>query len=113
MSEFNNRVDAQRSILLSLNHAGWKEELYGLSAGAIDRWLAANAVDRGSELARLLFELGAKLFFLAHKSQEQVTEDYRSRTEEVHRLAQRIPDLLDAQRASYQLPVSVRATRSR
>lgn len=41
MSEFNNRIAAQRDILACINEKNWKEELFGLSSGAIDRWISA------------------------------------------------------------------------
>jgi len=96
MSEFNNRIDAQRQILAIVNMASRKEELYGLSVGAIDRWTHANGLDDGSEVVCAIREVAAKLFFLANKSQEQVTDEYRLRAVEVTDLALRIRDLVDA-----------------
>lgn len=90
MTEFNNRIAAQREILLTVNSAHWREELYGMSSGAIDRWLLANSVDRSSRLGSLLLEAAGKLFFLANKSQEQVTAEYRFRSSEVSRLTEEI-----------------------
>lgn len=90
MTEFNNRIAAQREILLTVNNAHWREELYGMSSGAIDRWLLANNVDRCSRLVSLLLEAAGKLFFLANKSQEQVTAEYRLRSSEVSGLTEEI-----------------------
>lgn len=86
MTEFNNRIAAQREILLAVNSARWREELYGMSSGALDRWVRANGVDSQSRLMRLLEDAASKLFFLANKSQEQVTEEYRMRSSEVSSL---------------------------
>ena len=90
MTEFNNRIAAQRDILLAVNSARWREELYGMSSGALDRWVRANNVDRQSRMMRLLEDAASKLFFLANKSQEQITEEYRMRSSEVSELIQQI-----------------------
>ena len=86
MTEFNNRIAAQREILLAVNSARWREELYGMSSGALDRWMRGNGIDKESKLIRLLEDAASKLFFLANKSQEQVTEEYRLRSAEVSEL---------------------------
>jgi hypothetical protein len=41
-----------------------------------------------------VYESADKLFFLANKSQEQVTEEYRLLAREVGRLAERIAQLI-------------------
>ncbi|MBD9653758.1 hypothetical protein IB239_02900 [Pseudomonas sp. PDM12] len=77
MNNFNNRIDAQRIILKAVNKVNWKaEELFGLSNKAIDRWILANNIEASSSLANLVRSAGQTLFFLANKSQEQVTEEY-------------------------------------
>lgn len=84
MSEFNNRIDAQRNILRVVNKWNWQaEELSGLSNKAIDRWVVANQVDAGSRLAQLIRTAGQALFFLANKSQEQITDEYKHRSQEI------------------------------
>ena len=90
MSEFNNRVAAQREILLGVNHRDWKEELFGLSSGAIDRWMNVNRLEADSSLVKLIRQAAEKLFFLSNKSQEQVTEDYRLLSGEVSALTAEI-----------------------
>lgn len=90
MTEFNNRIAAQREILLAVNSAHWREELYGMSSGALDRWVQANSLDRSSKLVTLLLEVAGTLFFLANKSQEQVTTEYRLHSSEVSRLTEAI-----------------------
>lgn len=90
MSEFNNRIAAQREILLGVNTRNWKEELFGLSSGAIDRWINVNSLEVDSSLVKLIRQAAAKLFFLSNKSQEQVTEDYRLLSEEVSALTGQI-----------------------
>ncbi|MGE8174997.1 hypothetical protein [Pseudomonas fluorescens] len=95
MNEFNNRIDAQRVILNLVNRGRWKEELYGLSSGAIDRWVRANGIDPAADLPRAVCESADKLFFLANKSQEQVTDEYRHLSVQVLELTQRIAKILD------------------
>lgn len=90
MSEFNNRIAAQRDILLGVNSVDWQEELFGLSSGAIDRWVAANRLEPTSDLVALVRRAAGKLFFLSNKSQEQVTEDYKLLSSEVSDLAEQI-----------------------
>ena len=90
MTEFNNRIAAQRDILIAVNGVGWGEELYGLSCGALDRWVQSNQLDRSSRLLSLLVEVVGRLFFLANKSQEQVTSEYRLRSLEVSVLTEKI-----------------------
>ncbi|MGH8521697.1 MAG: hypothetical protein ACREU9_09845 [Gammaproteobacteria bacterium] len=90
MSEFNNRIAAQREILLGVNSRGWQEELFGLSSGAIDRWMNVNRLGVDSVLVELIRQAAEKLFFLSNKSQEQVTEDYRLLSGEVSALTAQI-----------------------
>jgi hypothetical protein len=91
MSEFNNRIDAQRRILRLVNGASdFKEELFGLSSGALERWARINEFDEHNPLLILLKQAASKLFFLANKSQEQVTDEYRGLSEEVASLTEQI-----------------------
>lgn len=78
MSEFKTRIHAQRTIVQAVNQkTSNKVELFGLSKKAINRWAEENRVSQKSQIYTLLIEASEKLFFLANKSQEQVTEDYK------------------------------------
>ena len=88
MSEFNNRIAAQRDILLIVNGVKWKEELFGLSNGAINRWKNINNIEDDAVLIKLINKVADKLFFLSNKSQEQVTEEYKT-------LSRNVSDLTD------------------
>ena len=90
MSEFNNRIAAQRDILSKVNELDWSEELFGLSNGAITRWARINHVQEQSELFHLIKEAADKLFFLSNKSQEQITEEYKHLSLEVSALTSKI-----------------------
>ena len=84
MDEFNNRMDAQRDILEVVNRqARYTEELCGLSKNAIERWVSANQLNPGSKVCEILFQVANKLFFLANKSQEQITEEYKTLSSEI------------------------------
>lgn len=96
MNEFNNRIDAQRDILNMVNNGPQKEELYGLSAGAIERWIRVNGIDPHSQLPQAVRESAGKLFFLANRSQEQVTDEYRMASEEIRALSERIARIVGA-----------------
>ena len=90
MSEFNNRIAAQREILICINHGSWEEELFGLSSGAIDRWMNVNRLEPSTTLVVLVRQAADKLFFLSNKSQEQITEDYKTLSNEISHLTAQI-----------------------
>jgi len=76
--EFNDRMTAQRILLRVINKRAWPEEdLLGLSSKAIERWVAANRIDSKSPLVNLVSDASSKLFFLANKSQDQISEQYQ------------------------------------
>jgi hypothetical protein len=88
MSDFNNRVSAQRRVLELVNSRAWEgEQLFGLSSKAIERWVSVNRLDARSQLVLLVTSASEKLFFLANKSQEQITEEYRSISQEFASIA--------------------------
>ncbi|MEH2399665.1 hypothetical protein [Nostoc sp.] len=91
MNEFNNRIAAQRQVLQLVNRKKWeKEELLGLSTKAIERWISVNRIDPESRLVELVKTASAKLFFLANKSQEQISEDYKMISKEIAVISQTI-----------------------
>jgi hypothetical protein len=91
MAEFNDRMAVHRQIVQAVNRKfNLSEELFSLSSNAIERWLSSNFVDRNSEIVRLLYQASSKLFFLAAKSQEQVSDDYRVLSYEVESLLKSI-----------------------
>ncbi|MBG1242211.1 hypothetical protein [Nostoc sp. NZL] len=91
MNEFNNRIAAQRQILQLVNRKQWeKEELLGLSSKAIERWISVNRIDPESRLVELVKTASAKLFFLANKSQEQISDNYKIISKEIAVISQTI-----------------------
>lgn len=75
-AEFNSRVDLQREVIKILNKSDFKNQLNGLSKPAIDIWFVNNNVTNDL-LKNCLITISEKLFFIANKSQDQVTEEYK------------------------------------
>lgn len=95
MDEFNNRMDAQRRVLSVVNgRRRWREELCGLSLNAIERWTRINRCEHDGPVPTLLKEISKTLFFLATKSQEQVSEDYRKLSSDVASLTEDLEAVL-------------------
>lgn len=79
MTTFNSRIEAQRCILRVINgKLDQSEELFGLSRDAIKRWLLANRYDPNGNLVQLVI-----LAFLANRSQETVSDDYRAVSDQI------------------------------
>lgn len=84
MSEFSNRISAQRVALAYTNEIRWKgEPLFGLSSKAIERWRISNQLSPSHGLYLLIRQIAAALFFLGNLSQEQVTDEYAVREKAV------------------------------
>lgn len=80
MDEFVGRMATQRHVLNVINSkVAAREKLFGLSASAIDRWVAANQLGSSSKLAALLKTVSSELFFMATRSQEPVSAEYELR----------------------------------
>jgi hypothetical protein len=91
MSEFNNRIAAQRQILQIVNRKKWKkEELLGLSSKAIERWVSVNQINSELLLIELIRTASARLFFLANKSQEQISDEYKTISLEIADISRKI-----------------------
>lgn len=76
-AEFNSRVDLQREVIKIVNQNDFKTKLSGLSKPAIDSWLVNNNISNDL-LKNSLISISEKLFFIANKSQDQVTEEYKN-----------------------------------
>ena len=76
-AEFNSRVDLQREVIKVLNQKDYKNKLNGLSKPAIDSWIISNNISNNS-LKNSLISISEKLFFIANKSQDQITEEYKN-----------------------------------
>jgi hypothetical protein len=92
MSEFSNRVEAQRVVLRTINEARWKEELFGLSRSAIERWASSNGLSRDSKLVELSLKASSELASLAAHSDAPIAAEYRF-------ASQRLKDLTHELRA--------------
>jgi hypothetical protein len=94
MSEFVDRMAAQRALLRVVNRVEWSEELFGLSSQAIERWTDRNSLGDEAEVVALLRLASERLCFLANKSQEQVSDDYRRVSRDVDDLTRAIDQRL-------------------
>lgn len=91
MYEFNNRIIAQRQILNIVNKKRWSEEkLIGLTSKAIDRWICVNSINPQSPFVETINKISEKLFFLANKSQEHITDSYKIIKDEITVLADKL-----------------------
>lgn len=86
MSEFSDRMHAQRVLLQVVNSATWPEELFGLSNQAIDRWADRSGISPDAEVLALLRSASEHLSFLANRSQMQVSDEYRRLSQDVRSL---------------------------
>lgn len=76
--EFNNRISAQRELLRIINQKPWAtENLFSLSNKAISRWVTINQLNPEAPIVKIVNDVAGKLFFLANKSQEQISEKYQ------------------------------------
>lgn len=83
MSEFNNRISTQRKVLKIVNGTGiYKEPLFSLTEKAINRWISDNVITN-EVLISLLKSISSTLFFLANRSQEQITDEYSVLSDEI------------------------------
>lgn len=78
MSEFNNRIDIQRDVIKAVNNGRFDIQISGLSSKAIMRWASDNGLECTDIIVEKLLKISERLSFLATKSQEQITEDYKS-----------------------------------
>lgn len=96
MSEFVDRMSAQRSLLQEVNSRAWQEELFGLSSEAVNRWMESNGVSPHSELVALLRSASERLSFLASKSQMHVAEEYQQASHDIEEMRNHIRETLIA-----------------
>ncbi|MBE0393340.1 hypothetical protein [Flavobacterium sp. PL002] len=78
MDDFLNRITAQRKVINIVNKEKKHDfPLVGLSSKSLERWKLENSISDNSELVESLYLISSNLFFLANKSQEQITEEYK------------------------------------
>lgn len=94
MTEFGDRMRAQRSLLQVVNATPWPEALVGISNHAIDRWAGRGGISPDSEVVALLREASERMGFLANRSQMQVTEEYGRVWREVHSLTGQLQEAI-------------------
>lgn len=89
---FRNRIDTQREVLELINKYSWKEELFGLTEQAINRWKNSNNIS--SEIIIIVLDISKSLFFLGVRSQEQITDEYFKISSDITRNIDRLNKLL-------------------
>lgn len=91
MSEFRNRIESQREAVKIVNSFHlYEEPLFSLTEKSINRWVSTNQINPKAVHVNLVIQASKKLFFLANKSQEQVTEDYKKLSKDVDDLLTQI-----------------------
>jgi hypothetical protein len=66
------------------------EELFGLPSRAIERWILVNRIDPESRPVQLVKAIADKLFFLANKSQEQISDEYGTISKQIAALSRAV-----------------------
>jgi hypothetical protein len=93
MGEFSSRIESQRRILKAVNSRPWaKEQLFALTATAIQRWVSVNNVDSSSRLVELLSSASGQIFVMANHSEDQVADAYTLSKEEVGVIAAQVAE---------------------
>ena len=93
MSEFNNRIDLQRQVIIIVNSSNFTHQISGLSRNSIERWVKENGIV-DTKTSEVLKDISSKLFFLGTKSQEQITEDYKNKSVEITNLITKLESTL-------------------
>lgn len=87
MNEFLNRITAQRQVINIVNQEKKLSfPLVGLSLKSIERWKKENSISDNAEISKVINLIASKLFFLANKSQEQITGEYKLLSKNVSEL---------------------------
>lgn len=88
---FTDRMEAQRTTLKLINQVDWPcEDLFALSESSIQRWLSVNRLGTDDEVVKLAREAGNALLFLANASQQQISSEYVSQSENMSAILKRL-----------------------
>lgn len=78
-NEFLNRIDLQRKTIQLINkYNTYTHPIHSLTFKGIDKWISSNSIDPSAEHVKTIYNISEKLFFLANKSQEQISPEYRN-----------------------------------
>lgn len=94
MNDFLNRIGVQRKVIKIVNNNNYKIHLTGLSIKAINKWRSENNIKKETKVVKILVQISSKLFFLSNKSQEQITEDYKSISRDIDKYIFRLESML-------------------
>ncbi len=77
MEEFSSRVEAQRQLVQAVNTHPWEQEqLFALTAKAIQRWSTVNHIDPAGRLVQLLHVASLQVFIMANHSDDPIAGAY-------------------------------------
>jgi hypothetical protein len=97
MSEFTNRVEAQRRLLKIVNgKKKQKEELFSLGDSAIQRWSSVNGIDPSSRVVALLKGASDRVFVMANHSDAPIAEEYLLTVEELYHIGNELEDAVES-----------------
>ncbi|MCC0007704.1 MAG: hypothetical protein H6876_06215 [Hyphomicrobiaceae bacterium] len=100
---FKDRMSAQRAILKTINQVRWPaEDLFALSQDAIERWAASNRLSKDDSIFALAREAGDALLFLANASQEQVSPQYETWSNNLSSILNQLSMEIDTRAAATQ-----------
>jgi hypothetical protein len=97
MTEFTNRVEAQRRLLKIVNaKKKQKEELFSLTDSAIHRWSSVNGVDPSSRVVALLKGASDRVFVMANHSDAPIAEEYLLTVEELYHIGDELKEAVES-----------------
>ena len=95
MGEFSSRVEAQRQILKVVNSRDWpREQLFAVTAAAIQRWASTNGLDTSAAVVKLLNSASAQIFVMANHSDDPIAGIYALSKQRVVVLARQVQEEL-------------------
>ncbi|HMH11717.1 MAG TPA: hypothetical protein VK578_01295 [Edaphobacter sp.] len=98
MSEFTNRVEAQRRLLKIVNaKKKHGEELFSLSDSAIQRWSSVNGVDPSSRVVDLLKKASDRVFVMANHSDAPIADEYLLTVEELCHIGDELKEVVESE----------------
>jgi len=86
MIEFRNRLTIQRKLLNLINRKIGGFSLNGISVYTIQRWCNDNNLDVNSDLVFKIKLISKELQFLANRSQEAISLEYKTKVSTIENL---------------------------
>ena len=94
MSEFENRIEAQRKLIKTVNERiSHGERLSALTEPSIDRWASANRRVADDRVVKILRNASKEIFAMANHSDDPVCGTYRLSAEELASLTKELEQI--------------------